>query len=53
MAGLPASPNYRDAVCCRTCKHVGESILNGAFVCSRHRCPIMGYGICDDYRADE
>nr|WP_303714802.1 hypothetical protein [Methanoculleus marisnigri] len=42
-------PSYRDAVCCRTCRHVGESILNGAFTCSRHRCPVMGHSICDDH----
>jgi hypothetical protein len=41
-------PIYRDAVCCRTCRYVGESILNGAFTCSQCHT-VMGYGICDDH----
>lgn len=46
-------PGYRGAVCCQTCEHAGQSILNGTFSCSKHERPVSGYAVCDDYHAGE
>lgn len=47
--GSSIPPRYRDAAACKTCCHVGDSLLNGAFRCNRHQRTVMGSGICDDH----
>ena len=44
-------PNYRPATCCQSCGRRGEGLLNGAFRCDLHRRPVMGWELCDDWKA--
>ncbi len=47
VGGFPSC--YRFAMCCRTCGAVGDYLQDGMWFCRRHRRPVGGWRVCDDY----